>query len=95
MEGKFTVQAQGAIEYAQYIMEQFRHGYLGTEHLLIGLLHSEHSVAQTALKEYAVTEEDVIEKIKEVIGFGYDTNVLTQGLTPRVKHVFEDRKSVV
>ena len=89
MQGKFTLQAQKAIEYAQYIMEQFRHGYLGTEHLLIGLLHVDHSVAQIALKENGVMEEDILEKIKEVIGFGTGAPVISKDFTPRVKRVFE------
>ncbi|MGL4361757.1 MAG: ATP-dependent Clp protease ATP-binding subunit [Cellulosilyticaceae bacterium] len=87
MEGKFTAQAQGAIKYAEEIITQFRHGYLGTEHLLIGLMHMNQSVAQVALKEVGVTEEDILEKIKESIGFGYPSAVITKDFTPRVKRI--------
>lgn len=89
MQSKFTLQAQKAIEYAQYIMEKFRHGYLGTEHLLIGLIHIEDSVAQVALNKQGVTEEDLIQKIKEVIGLGNTTLVRGHDFTPRVKRIIE------
>lgn len=90
MQGKFTIQAKEAIEYAQNIMQQFRHGYLGTEHLLIGLLHVKESVAEAALRKYGVTEDDLIEKIREVIGFGTNTLVISKDFTPRVKRVIEN-----
>lgn len=89
MQGKFTVQAEKAINHAEYMMQQFRHGYLGTEHLLIGLLHIDHCVAQAALKEQGISEEEVIEKMKEVIGFGHVTVAKNKDFTPRVKRVFE------
>lgn len=90
MQGKFTIQAKEAIEYAQSIMEQFRHGYLGTEHLLIGLLHVKGSVAETALRKYGISEDDFVEKIREVIGFGNNTLVISKDFTPRVKRVIEN-----
>ena len=90
MQGRFTIQAKEAIEYAQSIMEQFRHGYLGTEHLLIGLLHVKDSVAETALRKYGISEDSLIEKIREVIGFGNNTLVISKDFTPRVKRVIEN-----
>ncbi|MGL6173419.1 MAG: ATP-dependent Clp protease ATP-binding subunit [Cellulosilyticaceae bacterium] len=89
MQSKFTLQAQQAIEYAQYIMEKFKHGYLGTEHLLIGLIHIENSVAQAALHKQGVTEDELLDKIKEVIGFGNMTLVMGRDFTPRVKRIIE------
>ena len=89
MQSKFTVQAQQAIEYAQQMMEQLRHGYLGTEHLLIGLIHIDKSVAQAALYKQGVTEEALLEKITEVIGLGNTTLVMGRDFTPRVKRIIE------
>ncbi|MGL4736038.1 MAG: Clp protease N-terminal domain-containing protein, partial [Cellulosilyticaceae bacterium] len=94
MESKFTQQAQEAIAYAQQIMTTLRHAYLGTEHLLIGLLHVKHSVAYKALAEQGVTEEDMIEKIREVIGFGTPTLVIGKDFTPRVKRILETSKQL-
>jgi len=89
MEIKFTAQAQMAIEYAEQIMADFRHGYLGTEHLLVGLIHTQNSVAQRALEACGITEEDILDKIKDIIGMGGSPLVLTKDFTPRVKRIFE------
>ncbi len=89
MEMKFTQQAQMAIEYAEKIMTQFRHGYLGTEHLLVGLIHSKNSVARQALEACGITEEDLLDKIKDIIGMGGSSLIVTKDFTPRVKRVFE------
>jgi ATP-dependent Clp protease ATP-binding subunit ClpC len=89
MQGKFTQKAKESIEYAQYVMEQFRHAYLGTEHLLIGLMHVEDSIAHVALKQSGVKEADLLEKIKYVIGMGSSPMLLVRDFTPRAKKVFE------
>ena len=94
MQSKFTVQAKAALEYAQYIVEQFRHSYLGTEHLLVGLLHVPDSVARAAANECGITEEDVVEKMREVLGFGRGSNVISREYTPRVKRVIELSSSI-
>ena len=89
MEIKFTPQAQMSIEYAEQIMTEFRHGYLGTEHLLVGLIHTQNSVAQRALEACGITEEDLLEKIKDIIGMGGSPLVIAKDFTPRVKRIFE------
>lgn len=89
MEIKFTPQAQMAIEYAEQVMTDFRHGYLGTEHLLVGLIHAKNSVAQKALEACGITEEDILDKIKDIIGMGGSPLVMTRDFTPRVKRIFE------
>lgn len=89
MEIKFTPQAQMSIEYAEHIMTDFRHGYLGTEHLLVGLIHTPNSVAQSALEACGITEEDILVKIKDIIGVGNTSLVVIKDFTPRVKRIFE------
>ena len=89
MEIKFTPQAQMSIEYAEQIMTDFRHGYLGTEHLLVGLIHTPNSVAQSALEACGISEEDILVKIKDIIGIGSTSLVVTKDFTPRVKRIFE------
>ena len=89
MEIKFTPQAQMAIEYAEQVMTDFKHGYLGTEHLLVGLIHAKNSVAQKALEACGITEEDILDKIKDIIGMGGSPLVVTRDFTPRVKRIFE------
>ncbi len=94
MQSRFTVQAQRAITYAQYIVEQLKHSYVGTEHLLIGLLHVEHSIAQQALKEYDITEEIILTKLKEVMGTGYSATTTIKDFTPKVKRLFDASKQL-
>lgn len=89
MEIKFTAQAQMSIEYAEKIMTEFRHGYLGTEHLLVGLIHTPNSVAQNALEACGITEDDLLDKIKDIIGIGGSALVVAKDFTPRVKRIFE------
>ena len=89
MEIKFTPQAQMSIEYAEQIMTGFRHGYLGTEHLLVGLIHTPNSVAKNALEAFGITEEDLLDKIKDIIGLGGSALVVAKDFTPRVKRIFE------
>ncbi|OOB77862.1 MAG: ATP-dependent Clp protease ATP-binding subunit ClpC [Epulopiscium sp. Nuni2H_MBin001] len=70
-------------------MEQFRHKYLGTEHLLVGLAHVDNSVSKTALKNQGVNEDDIIQKIRELIGKSSHTDSINRGFTPRMARIIE------
>ena len=63
MQGKFTAQAQKALAHAEEATVAFNHGYVGTEHMLLGLIRTEGSVAQKALKNQGLNEMDIVEKI--------------------------------
>ena len=89
MEIKFTPQAKKSIEYAEQVMAEFRHGYLGTEHLLLGLAHTPNSVARSALEAVGITEEKIADKIQDIIGVGGYSLTTVKDFTPRVKRVFE------
>ena len=89
MEIRFTKQAQVAVEYAERIMTEFGHSYLGTEHLLVGLIHADDSVSQKAIEDCGLTEEDLLERIRDVIGTGGVTILRGRDFTPRVKRIFE------
>ncbi|MCI8804546.1 MAG: ATP-dependent Clp protease ATP-binding subunit [Clostridiales bacterium] len=89
MQIKFTKKAQQAIEEARKSAAELGQGYVGSEHLLIGLLRADNSVAYKALEQQNVDENDVIEKIGELIGI--DSNVIDApaDFTPRTKRVLE------
>ncbi|OOB80218.1 MAG: ATP-dependent Clp protease ATP-binding subunit ClpC [Epulopiscium sp. Nuni2H_MBin003] len=70
-------------------MEQFNHKYLGTEHLLVGLSHVEGSVSKKALNNYKITEDDLIQKIREVIGKSSINDQVNRGFTPRMLVILE------
>lgn len=89
MQIRFTTEARQAINYAEYIMHLFMHRYLGTEHLIVGLIHVRPSVAQQVLEQQDVSEESLLEKIRDIIGMGKTPMVMDRDYTPRVKKVFD------
>ncbi len=90
MTYKFTARAEKAIEIANKIAIELGHNYIGTEHLLYGLVREGTGIANKVLENQGVTEELVLEKIEELIGRGESTNNETIGFTPRTKKVIEN-----
>lgn len=90
MQGKFTPQAQRALTNAQEATVTFNHGYVGTEHLLLGLIRTEGSVAQKALQHQGVSEQDIIEKMQAFIGMGNVPPTQPRDFTPRSKRILEN-----
>ena len=86
--GKFTERAQKAIILSQQFAKQWGHNYVGTEHLLLGLLNEGEGIAAQALKNLQISESEIQEKIIALIGYGED-NVELLGFTPRTKRIFE------
>lgn len=89
MNGKFTERAEKAINCSQEIATELGHNYVGTEHLLIGLLREGEGIAARVLQNQGLNEEKVISKIEEIIGFNESENQEPIGFTPRTKRVFE------
>jgi len=89
MQIKFTIKAQQAIEEARKSAAELGQGYVGSEHLLIGLLRSDNSVAFKALEQQGVNENDVIEKIGEIIGTESNVLDMPADFTPRTKRILE------
>ena len=86
---KFTERARRVLQYAQEEAQRFQHNYIGTEHLLLGLLHIQDGVAIEVLKRAGVELSAVRRAVEFIIGRG-DRIVLGQiGLTPRAKKVIE------
>jgi len=89
MYGRFTDKAERAIALAQESAMKFGHGYVGTEHILLGLMSEGTGIASRVLQAQSVTEEKVANKIQELIGLGEETNMEPAGFTPRTKRVLE------
>ncbi|HAN10131.1 MAG TPA: ATP-dependent Clp protease ATP-binding subunit ClpC [Clostridiales bacterium] len=89
MFGKFTEGAQESIRLSQESALELGHSYVGTEHLLLGLVRQKEGVAGKALENYGVTEDDVIKKIEELLGVGEAGKVKIQEFTPRTKKILE------
>ncbi len=86
---KFTEKAQKVMIYAQEEAIRLKHNYIGTEHILLGLLREGESVAYQVLQAKGITFETVQKKVEEIIGKGKDTIVQINGYTPRTKTVIE------
>ena len=89
MFGHFTEKAQRVIYYAQEEARAMRYPAVGTEHLLMGLLREEDSVAARALMELGVTRDKVHELISQVVTPGNTMVGNEIGITPRVKKVLQ------
>lgn len=89
MYGKFTEKAEKAIAFSQESAMQLGHNYVGTEHLLLGLVKEGTGVASRVLQSQGVTEEKVMKEIEELIGRGEETGEQPLGFTPRTKRVLE------
>ena len=88
MMQRFTDDAQRVLSFAQEAALELGHDYVGTEHVLIGLINVKNSVAAKALNELGLSAETIIEDVEEHIGRG-NKKVSSVYMTPRVKHVLE------
>ena len=87
---KFTSRAKKAIELAQDEAINLGHNYIGTEHILYGLVREGAGVASKVLQNQGVTPNDVENKIVDMIGKEVITSQETLGFTPRSKRVIEN-----
>lgn len=87
--GRFTERAQMAINLSSEIAAELGHNYVGTEHLLLGLLKEGEGVAAKTLISQNINYEDVYNKIKEVIVSNQVQTSEGEGMTPRVRRVLE------
>ena len=86
---KFTEKAEKAIKLAKEIAKDFKHNYIGTEHILLGLMKEDTGVAYKVLTIQGVTPQMISDKIEEMFGFGVENEVKMIGFTPRAKRILE------
>ena len=86
---KFTNKAKKVIEFANDISIELGHNYIGTEHILYGLVKEKEGIASKVLTNKTITEEKIKNKIEEILGRGEVTNE-SLGFTPRTKKVLEN-----
>lgn len=85
---RFTEQARQVVVFAQEDARTLRHNYIGTEHLLLGLLR-EGGAAARALEPFGVTHEDVQAQVARIVGQGDAVTTGQIPFTPRAKRVLE------
>jgi ATP-dependent Clp protease ATP-binding subunit ClpC len=86
---RFTEPARQVVVLAQDEARALRHNYIGTEHLLLGLLREERGLAARALASVDIALEPVRDKVRAIIGEGDDVAPGQIPFTPRAKKVLE------
>src|SRR5213079_1884863 len=86
---KFTERARKVLQLAQEEAQRFNHNYIGTEHILLGLVREGDGVAARVLNNLGIELHNVRSRVEFIIGRG-DRMVMGEiGLTPRAKRVIE------
>ena len=85
----FTENANKAMNYAIENAQKLGHTYVGTEHILLGLLEEDSGVAYVVLENAGVTFEKIEKAIRETIGVGSETRLTVKDFTPRSKGIFQ------
>ena len=83
----FTQKANKALNLSIESAQNFGHDYIGTEHILLGLIKEGSGVAAAALEECGVTAEALEKEIANVDGRGIQTSLSPDSFTPRTKRV--------
>ncbi len=88
-ETRFSPRAEETLRLGQEAAGELGHGYVGTEHLLLGLLREPNGTAHGVLETAGLTDGMIVEIIKKSVGAGLPGGNPAQGLTPRAKRVVE------
>ena len=87
MFGRFTERARKVLSLAEKEAMGFNHNYVGTEHILLGLVKETQGIASKVLNKQGITEKKVKKKVEDLIGEGKKEVSGSIGLTPRCKKV--------
>ena len=90
MSNRFTQKAQAALNGALANARALGHTYVGTEHILLGLLTSGDSIACRILMNHGISEDKTLELIRENIGIGFASSVSASDMTPMTKKIIEE-----
>ncbi|QGK68432.1 AAA domain-containing protein [Allosaccharopolyspora coralli] len=86
---RFTDRARRVVVLAQEEARMLNHNYIGTEHILLGLIHEGEGVAAKALESLGIALEGVRQQVEEIIGQGQQAPSGHIPFTPRAKKVLE------
>ncbi|MBE6574606.1 MAG: ATP-dependent Clp protease ATP-binding subunit [Ruminococcaceae bacterium] len=90
MSNRFTNGAQNALNKTLFFAREMGHTYIGSEHLLLGVLSEQSSVAQKLLSHHGIDFEGVKDAIAQIAGIGSRSNVTPNDMTPRTKRIIEN-----
>jgi ATP-dependent Clp protease ATP-binding subunit ClpC len=86
---RFTERARQVVVLAQDEARTLKHNYIGTEHILLGLLREEEGLAARVLRSLDITVEEVRAQVARIIGQGDEPPDANVPFTPRAKKVLE------
>ena len=86
---RFTKRARRVLTLAQEEAQRLNHNYIGTEHLLLGLVREENGVAVRVLRDLGVDPKQIRERVERTVGRGQRAAFGKLSLTPRTKRVIE------
>jgi ATP-dependent Clp protease ATP-binding subunit ClpC len=86
---RFTDRARKVVVLAQEEARMLNHNYVGTEHILLGLIHEGEGVAARALESLGISLEAVRQQVEDIIGRGQQAPTGHIAFTPRLKKVLE------
>jgi ATP-dependent Clp protease ATP-binding subunit ClpC len=86
---RFTERARQVVVLAQDEAHSLNHNYIGTEHLLLGLLREEEGIAARVLTSLDITVEEVRAQVSRIVGLGEEAAAGDAPFTPRAKRVLE------
>src|SRR6187397_2067856 len=89
MSERFTDRARRVVVLAQEEAKMLNHNYIGTEHILLGLIHEGEGVAAKALESLGISLDAVREQVQDIIGQGQQQPTGHIPFTPRAKKVLE------
>ncbi len=91
MQSRFTEKAEAALKHAEKCAHSLKQGYVGTEHILVGLIKEGTGVASRVLADNNVSLEQVLEMIRELIAFEGGIAIKErEGYSPRAEKILEE-----
>ena len=91
MQSRFTNNAQEALNYASRCAGRLKQGYVGTEHILAGLVKEQEGVAHRVLSDNGLQLQQILDMIQELIAFETGTGLKErEGYSPRAKKILEE-----
>ena len=86
---RFTDRARRVVVYAQDEARELDHNFIGTEHILLGLVHEGEGVGVKALESLGISLETVRQRVEEIVGHGQHASTGHIPFTPQAKKVLE------
>ena len=89
MSNKFTQKAQNTLNYALSVARELGHTYVGSEHILLGILSESDSIASRLLATRGVDSKKIRRTVMDISGIGSKSQVCSADMTPRAKRIIE------